>query len=212
MHADSSAGHRKTALILEFSDEADRETRRIIGDGADNRMSIEIGNGWIQERYLHLWMGEALAEAQKALVKGEIPIGAVVVCENTIIGRGHNLKETARDPTAHAEVIALREAGSATGTWRLHNATLYVTTEPCFMCWGAIYEARIARVVYGGFPSPEDTSHLNREVLERIRSRITVIAGIRAGEASALIRQFFRARRDRRRDLATWAGEVAEHG
>jgi tRNA(adenine34) deaminase len=91
------------------------------------------------------FMKEALLEAEKAGQKGEIPVGAVVVLEDEVIGRGHNLRETEYDPTAHAEIIALREAGNKLGRWRLEGAILYVTLEPCPMCAGALLQARIDR-------------------------------------------------------------------
>src|SRR5690606_15069142 len=94
-------------------------------------------------------MREALIEAEKALEIGEVPIGAVVIKDGAVIGRGHNLRETTNDPTAHAEVIALREAAQRSGSWRLTGCELYVTIEPCPMCAGAIILARIDRVVYG---------------------------------------------------------------
>jgi len=95
------------------------------------------------------FMREALCEAEKAGARGEIPIGAVVVFEDHIIGRGHNLRETTGDPTAHAEIIALREAAQRIGHWRLIGCTLYVTLEPCPMCIGAVINGRVDRVCFG---------------------------------------------------------------
>ncbi|MGB3960518.1 MAG: nucleoside deaminase, partial [bacterium] len=95
------------------------------------------------------FMGEALAEARKALALEEVPIGAVLVREGRIVGRGYNLRETQGDPTAHAEIIALREAARLLGTWRLADTTMYVTIEPCPMCAGALVLARVAHLVYG---------------------------------------------------------------
>src|SRR5690554_7951293 len=94
-------------------------------------------------------MREALAEAQKAFDKGEIPIGAVIVQNDSIIARDHNRREELHDPTAHAEVLVMREAGKLLGGWRLPETTLYVTIEPCPMCAGALVQARVGRVVYG---------------------------------------------------------------
>src|ERR1700704_4696086 len=96
-----------------------------------------------------LYMEEAPRSAQRALEAGEVPIGAVVVHENTIVARGHNLSITRNDPTAHAEILALREAGAAIGNYRLTGCTLFATIEPCPMCAGALVHARISRVVYG---------------------------------------------------------------
>ena len=95
------------------------------------------------------WMLEAIEEAAKAEALNEVPIGAVIVKDGQIIGRGHNLRETSQDPTAHAEIIAIREASEALGAWRLLDSTLYVTLEPCPMCAGAIIQSRVKRVVYG---------------------------------------------------------------
>ncbi len=94
------------------------------------------------------YMQEAIAEAQLAKAKGEVPIGTVIVHDGQIIGRGHNLRETSNDPTSHAEMVAIRQAAEAIGHWRLLETTLYVTLEPCVMCMGAIILARIPRLVY----------------------------------------------------------------
>lgn len=96
-----------------------------------------------------LWMQKAIIEAKKAEQLGEVPIGAVIVKDNAIIGRGHNLRETTNDPTAHAELLAIKQASEVLGAWRLLDCTLYVTLEPCPMCAGAIVQSRIKRVVYG---------------------------------------------------------------
>ncbi|MDF2661781.1 MAG: adenosine deaminase, partial [Paenibacillus sp.] len=101
-----------------------------------------------------LWMEEAIKEAKKAEELKEVPIGAVIVKEGRIIARGHNLRETTHDPTAHAEMIAIREASEVLGAWRLLDCTLYVTLEPCPMCAGAIVQARVKTVVYGT-PDPK---------------------------------------------------------
>jgi tRNA(adenine34) deaminase len=96
-----------------------------------------------------LWMRHALALAEEASLLGEVPVGAIVVYKNTIIGAAHNLRETLQDPTAHAETLALTQAAKHIGSWRLEDCTLYVTLEPCPMCSGALWLARIARCVYG---------------------------------------------------------------
>jgi len=96
-----------------------------------------------------LWMKEAIAEAKKAESLGEVPIGAVVVKDGVIIGRGHNLRETQHSPIAHAEIMAIQQASTALDAWRLLDCTLYVTLEPCPMCAGAIVQSRVKRVVYG---------------------------------------------------------------
>ena len=100
------------------------------------------------------WMREALAEAMQAAAEGEVPVGAVVVRDGRIIGRGHNRKETLADPTAHAELQALREAAAALGAWRLTGATLYCTLEPCSMCAGALVNARVESLVHA-VPDPK---------------------------------------------------------
>ncbi|MEO0083176.1 MAG: tRNA adenosine(34) deaminase TadA, partial [candidate division WOR-3 bacterium] len=97
------------------------------------------------------WMHEALLEAQKAFDQNEVPIGAVVVKENRIIGRGYNQTESLNDPTAHAEIIAISAAANYLHSWRLTNATVYVTLEPCLMCTGALILARIKRLVFGAY-------------------------------------------------------------
>ncbi|MFZ5974126.1 MAG: tRNA adenosine(34) deaminase TadA [Bacillota bacterium] len=104
-------------------------------------------SGSLDEAY----MKEAIAEAEKALALDEIPIGAVVVFEGRVIGRGHNLRETTGDPTAHAEMLALREAAKVIGHWRLIGCTLYVTLEPCAMCAGAVINGRVDRVCFGAY-------------------------------------------------------------
>lgn len=100
------------------------------------------------------WMQEAISEARKAEEKAEVPIGAVIVKDGEVIGRGHNVRETTADPTAHAEIIAIKQASEHLGAWRLTGCDLYVTLEPCPMCAGAILQSRIRRVVYGT-PDPK---------------------------------------------------------
>ena len=95
------------------------------------------------------WMAEAIREAELAASEGEIPVGCVIVRDGEIIARGHNLREQTGDPTAHAEVVAIRRAAQALGCWKLEGCTLYVTLEPCPMCAGAISQARISRLIYG---------------------------------------------------------------
>jgi tRNA(adenine34) deaminase len=97
----------------------------------------------------HIWMGECLSLAAQAAEEGDVPVGAIIVHNNEIIGRGFNLREQTQDPTAHAEIVALREAGRHFGHWRILDATLYVTLEPCIMCAGALVNARVTRLVYG---------------------------------------------------------------
>jgi tRNA(adenine34) deaminase len=144
------------------------------------------------------WMNAALDQARAAIAHDDVPIGAVVVADDgTVIGRGRNERELREDPTAHAEVLALREAAAALGTWRVHDATLYVTLEPCTMCAGAIVLSRIPRVVYA---APDPKAGAAGSVLDvladrRLNHRPEVVGGVLADEAAELLRSFFRARR-----------------
>jgi tRNA(adenine34) deaminase len=154
-------------------------------------------------------MREALAEARAAEARGEVPVGCVIVVGDRIVGRGHNLRETSQDPTAHAELIALREAAAALGSWRLEDATLYVTLEPCPMCAGALVNARIARVVYGADdPKAGATTTLYAIGSDaRLNHRFALVPGVLAAECGALLSDFFaRIRRDRRAARTTAAG------
>ena len=139
------------------------------------------------------FMAEALAEARFAAGLGEAPVGAVLVLDGTIIARGHNLRETSGDPTAHAEVVALREAARRLGTWRLEGTTLYVTLEPCAMCAGALVLARVGTLVYGADdPKAGACGSLMNIVQDpRLNHRLEVVRGVRAEEAGALLRAFF---------------------
>lgn len=138
-------------------------------------------------------MREALAEAQAALAKGEVPVGAVAVRGGVVIARGHNLRETQRDPTAHAEMIALRQASRVLGGWRLPGVTLYCTLEPCAMCAGAMVHARLPGLVYGA-PDPKAGaagSVLNLVDSPLLNHRIDVIGGVLAEDSAALLARFF---------------------
>jgi tRNA(adenine34) deaminase len=143
------------------------------------------------------FMREALTEAAKALVHGDVPIGAVVVKDDVVIGRGHNERELLEDPTAHAEVLALREAARAVGSWRVLDATLYVTLEPCAMCAGAIVLARVPRVVYGCRDPKAGAAGSVIDVLAepRLNHRPEVVGGVLEAQCAELLREFFRARR-----------------
>lgn len=143
------------------------------------------------------WMSEALLEARHGLAAGEVPIGAVVVVDGQLVARAHNAPITTADPTAHAEVLALRAAARTVGNYRLPGAILYVTLEPCVMCCGALVHARIARLVYGA-DDPKAGAVVSRfRVLEDLclNHRVAVTGGVRSEEASALLRAFFAARR-----------------
>ena len=144
------------------------------------------------------WMRCALEEADRAATKGEVPVGCVIVGSNgELLAAGHNLRETDEDPTAHAEIVAIRLAARGLGTWRLENTTLYVTLEPCVMCAGAMVNARIGRVVYGCddpkagacaslFTIGQDT---------RLNHRFPVMGGVLAGDCADRLRRFFTALR-----------------
>jgi len=144
-------------------------------------------------------MREALAEACAAAAAGEVPIGCVIVHDPTfqVIGRGANRRENNRDPTAHAEILALREAGRALGHWRLLDCTAYVTLEPCPMCAGAMVNARLPRLVYGcDDPKAGAVRTLFRLCDdERLNHRVSVQGGVLAGDCAQLLREFFQAQR-----------------
>lgn len=143
------------------------------------------------------WMREALALARRAGEAGEVPVGAVVVCDDAIVGRGWNRPIAARDATAHAEIDALRDACARRGNYRLPDCTLYATLEPCSMCAGAIVHARIARVVYGADDFRAGGVHSIFSILDepRLNHRVAHRGGVLAEESAALLRRFFRARR-----------------
>jgi len=142
-------------------------------------------------------MAEALAEAQRAAAEGEVPIGAVLVVEGRIAGRGRNARERLRDPTAHAEILALQEAARTLGRWRLTGSTMYATLEPCPMCAGALVNARVDRLVYGvADPKAGAVDTLFDLVRDaRLNHRIAVTSGVLAEECGAMLREFFRERR-----------------
>jgi tRNA(adenine34) deaminase len=143
------------------------------------------------------FMRAALAQAQAALACNEVPVGAVVVHAGRLIAAAHNSRETLHDPTAHAEMIAITQAASALGDWRLENCTLYVTLEPCAMCAGAIVQARIPLVVYGAVdPKAGAVQSLYQLLADpRLNHRAEVVAGVLAEECGAILTQFFRAQR-----------------
>ncbi|OAT86149.1 tRNA-specific adenosine deaminase [Desulfotomaculum copahuensis] len=144
-------------------------------------------------------MREALTEAQKAYDRGEVPIGAVVVLDGEIIGRGHNLRETLVDSTAHAEILALREAARHVGDWRLTGTTLYSTIEPCPMCAGALVQFRVGTLVYGAAdPKAGAVDSIMDVVREpRFNHRVAVVSGVLADECAGIIRRFFRELRQK---------------
>ena len=142
-------------------------------------------------------MREAIAQARRGLDAGEVPIGAVVAMDGVIIGRAHNAPIGLSDPTAHAEILALRQAGRATGNYRLTGAILYVTVEPCAMCCGAALHARLAQIVYGATdPKAGAVESLFRLLDDpRLNHRVAPEGGVLADESAALLRVFFESRR-----------------
>jgi tRNA(adenine34) deaminase len=144
-----------------------------------------------------LWMEEALRAAQRALEAGEVPVGAVVVCEDRIVGRGTNRNIADSDPTAHAEIVALRAASATVGSHRLVDCELFATIEPCPMCAGALVHARIKRLVYGADDPKTGAVHSVIQVVNhpQLNHRMEVQGGVLAGRCAELLQTFFRDRR-----------------
>lgn len=155
------------------------------------------------------FMRQAMAEAEVAAAVGEVPVGALLVLDGVIIGRGHNLRETSNDPTTHAEMLAIRQGAEHIGHWRLLDTTLYVTLEPCVMCMGAIILARIPRLVYGcrdpRVGAVGSIYDFSRD--ERFNHRVEVTEGVLRDECSAQLSSFFQALRARKKAMRTAAGE-----
>jgi tRNA(adenine34) deaminase len=143
------------------------------------------------------WMEEALRAAQRAQEAGEVPVGAVVVCEGRVIGRGWNRNLGDCDPTAHAEIVALREAAAAVGNHRLADCDLFATIEPCPMCAGALVHARIKRLVYGADDPKAGAVRSVMQVLNhpQLNHRVEVRSGVLAGRCAELLQRFFKNRR-----------------
>ncbi|MGA8011272.1 MAG: tRNA adenosine(34) deaminase TadA [Candidatus Acidiferrales bacterium] len=144
-----------------------------------------------------VFMHAAIEEAQAAAARGEVPVGAVLVAEDRVVARAGNRTIADCDPTAHAEIVALREAAKSIGNYRLLGATLYVTIEPCAMCAGAMVQARIARLVYGADDAKGGAVRSCFSILDhpQINHHVEVTSGVLAEEAAALLRNFFAARR-----------------
>lgn len=143
------------------------------------------------------WMEEALRAAQRALEAGEVPVGAIVVCGGEIVGRGWNRNLADSDPTAHAEIVALQQAGANLGNHRLGDCDLFATIEPCAMCAGALVHARVKRLIYGADDPKAGAIHSVMEVLNhpRLNHRTDVRGGVLAGRCAELLQTFFRNRR-----------------
>ena len=144
------------------------------------------------------WMQHALALAQKAAAAGEVPVGAVVVREGEVLGEGWNQPISGNDPTAHAEVVALRAAAQQAANYRLTGSTLYVTLEPCLMCTGAMVHARVERLVFGAFDSKRGAagSQFDAFAAPGLNHRVTVTGGVLADDCAAMLQGFFRERRE----------------
>lgn len=144
-----------------------------------------------------IWMHDAILAAQRALEAGEVPVGAIVVCDGKIVGRGWNRNLTDCDPTSHAEIVALREAGRNVGNHRLSDCELFATIEPCAMCAGALVHARVKRLIYGAEDPKAGAVHSVLQVLNhpRLNHRMEVRAGVLGGKCAELMQEFFRSRR-----------------
>ncbi|NLV91989.1 MAG: nucleoside deaminase [Firmicutes bacterium] len=147
------------------------------------------------------FMGLALAQARQAFAIGEVPIGAVVVKDGEVIASAHNRREIDKDPTAHAEILAIRQAAAFLQGWRLTGTTLYVTIEPCPMCAGALVWARVGRLVYGSADSKAGAVHSLMNVVQdqRLNHNLEVTAGVREDECSQLMKEFFAGLRRKRK-------------
>ena len=148
------------------------------------------------------WMRLALSEAKRALASDDVPIGAIAVHQGAIIGRGHNRREADNDPTAHAEIIAIRKAAAALGMWRLDGVTLYCTLEPCCMCAGAMVLARLPRLVYAAIDPKAGAAGSITDITRhhRLNHQVQVEGGLFAEEAAELLRAFFRRLRSESRN------------
>lgn len=148
------------------------------------------------------FMSAALKEAEKAARKGEVPVGAVIVREGRVIARGHNKRELANDPAAHAELLAIRAAAKKLGSWRLSATTLYVTLEPCLMCMGAIILARVPRLVFGAFDPKAGACGSLYDISgdKRLNHRVHVSSGVLGTESQEALKDFFRRLRAEKRE------------
>ena len=149
------------------------------------------------------YMNAALGEAEKARMLNEVPIGAVIVINDEIIARGYNLRETEQNATAHAELLAINEACRKLGSWRLEEATLYVTLEPCPMCAGAILQSRVKRVVFGAHDPKAGCAGTFMDLLQdqRFNHQCEVTSGVLEGECGGILTAFFKELRSRKKAL-----------
>ncbi len=149
-----------------------------------------------------IFMRMALREAERAAEAGEVPCGAVIVKDGEVIGKAHNQTETLKDPTAHAEILAITQAAAAVGDWRLNGAILYVTKEPCPMCAGAMVLARLDKVVWGVDDPKRGGARSKFEILDHadLNHRVAIETGVLEDECKALLRGFFRERRQEKKE------------
>ncbi len=147
------------------------------------------------------FMKEAIEEAKKALAKDEVPIGAVIVKDGEIIGRGHNLRETSNDATTHAEILAIRDANNAVNNWRLEECDLYVTLEPCVMCSGAAVLSRLRTIYYGPGDPKGGAAGTLMNILQddRLNHQVNVVSGVLEEDCQRLLKDFFKALRERKK-------------
>ena len=143
------------------------------------------------------WMKQALIQADKAFKSKEVPVGAIVIKENKLIGRAYNQREQLNDPTAHAEIIAITAAANTIGDWRLNGCTLYVTKEPCSMCAGAIINARLDMIVFGCYDEAEGCCGSLYQLCgdPRFKTKVSVMGGIMENQSLSLLKDFFKSRR-----------------
>ena len=154
-----------------------------------------------------IWMTRALEEARLAIDHGDVPVGAVVVVDGEVVAAAHNRREVDQDPTAHAEMLAVRAAAAALGSWRLDGCSLYVTLEPCTMCAGALVLARMPELVYGAADAKAGAAGSLYDLVRepRLNHRVAVVDGVLADECGDILKTFFRAARDRgRTDGPRW--------
>ena len=143
------------------------------------------------------WMKQALIQADKAFKSKEIPVGAVVIKEDKVIGRAYNQREQLNDPTAHAEIIAITAAANTLGDWRLNGCTLYVTKEPCSMCAGAIINARLDMIIFGCYDEAEGCCGSLYQLCgdPRFKTKVSVMGGVMENQSLSLLKEFFNSRR-----------------
>lgn len=164
--------------------------QRVVGHMDSHRLTL-------MDRY-RAWMAEALAEARVAEAGGDVPVGAVVVdAAGTVIGRGRNAREADQDPTAHAEIVAIRAAAAALGGWRLDGCTLVVTLEPCVMCAGAALQSRLGRIVFGAWDEKAGAVGGRIDVVREagLPHSVEVVSAVEADASSAMLSAFFGRRR-----------------